>query len=43
MQARECFSRFQALWLQLKPMLVILYTYEYMGHADDLERVLGGY
>jgi hypothetical protein len=42
MQARECFARFEALWLQLKPMLVILFTYEYTGHADELEGVLVG-
>jgi hypothetical protein len=42
MQVLDRIPRFEALWLQLKSLLVIDFTYEYTGHADELERVLGG-
>jgi hypothetical protein len=42
MQARDLIPRFQALWLQLKLYVVTLYTYNKMGHADELCWALGG-
>jgi hypothetical protein len=42
MQVLDRIPRFQALWLQLKSLLVILYTYKYTGHADELFGGFGG-
>jgi hypothetical protein len=42
MEGEDCFARFQALWLKLKPMLVIQQLYNKTGHADELCGALGG-